>query len=213
MKCSSSLNVLGLTIDSRLTWKEHIHGIAAVASQKLGFLFAVRSYSSSTLLLALYKSLVRPHLEYCSHIWAGAAECHLELLNKIQRRATRLVGNANLTFQLAPLNAHRRVGFLFLFYRFYHGHCANSIAELMPRPAEIGRPLRNREAWHPYRVDLCRSRTVTSQSRFIARTSQEWNLLSCSVFLPEYDLQSFKSKINKDIMTDIRNLDRTRPDQ
>ena len=67
VKCSLSLNVLELTIDSGLTWKEHIYGIAAVASQKLGFLFGVRSYFSPTQLLALYKSLVRPHLGYCSH--------------------------------------------------------------------------------------------------------------------------------------------------
>jgi len=139
--------------------------------------------------------------------------CQLELLNKIQRRATRLVGNANLTFQLAPLNAHRRVGFLFLFYRFYHGHCANSIAELMPLPAEIGRPLRSRKAWHPYRVHFCCARTVTSQRCFIARTFREWNLLPCFVFPPEYDLQSFKCKVNKHIMTDLQNLNRTHPDQ
>ena len=70
VKCSSSLNVLGLTIDSHLTWRERywVHGIAALASQKLGFLFDVRSYFSSTQLLALYKSLARPHLEYCSYI-------------------------------------------------------------------------------------------------------------------------------------------------
>ena len=70
-------------------------------------------------LLALYKSLVRPHLEYCSHIWAGAAECHLELLNKIQRRATRLVGDANLTSQHAPLDARCWVASLSLFYRYF----------------------------------------------------------------------------------------------
>ena len=107
VKCFSSLNVLGLTIDSRLNWKEHIHGLAAVASRKLGFLFGVWSYFSSTQLLAFYKSFVRSHLEYCSHIWTGAAECYLELLNKIQRKATRLVGDANLTSQLAPLDARR----------------------------------------------------------------------------------------------------------
>ena len=48
VKCSLSVNMLGFTIDSRLTWKEHIHGIAAVVSRKLGFLFGVQSYLSST---------------------------------------------------------------------------------------------------------------------------------------------------------------------
>ena len=42
-------------------------------------------------LTSLYKSLVRPIMEYCSHSWAGAA-CHLELFNKLQRRATENAG-------------------------------------------------------------------------------------------------------------------------
>ena len=82
-------------------------------------------------------TIVRPHLEYCSHVWASATECHLELPNKIQRRATRLVGDVNFTSQLAPLDAHCRVASLSLFYSYFHGHCANSVAELMPRPADI----------------------------------------------------------------------------
>jgi len=199
--------VLGLTIDSRLTWKEHIHGITAVASRKLGFLFGVRSYFSSTQLLALYKSLVRPHLEYCSHIWAGAAEGHLEPINKIQRRATRLVGDANLTSQLAPFDARRRVASL---------SCSTDTITVTVLTALLswchGR-LRWAVLWGIAKIHLCRARTVTSQCSFIARTSREWKLLSCSVFPLEHDLQSFKSKVNKHIMTDLRNLDRTRPDQ
>ena len=114
------------------------------------------------------------------------------------------INKDKLTSQLALLNARRRVASLSMFYRYYHGHCVNSIAELMPRPAEICHPLRNRKAWHPYRVHLCRARTVTSQSCFIARTSRDWNLLLYSVFPPEYDLQSFKSKVNKHIMIDLK---------
>jgi len=72
-------------------------------------------------------------LEYCSHIWAGAAECHFKLLNKIQRKATRLVGDTNLT----SYRARRGVASLSLFYRYFHGHCANSNAELMPQPAVL----------------------------------------------------------------------------
>ena len=112
------------------------------------------------------------------------SKCHLELLKKIQRRATRLVGNANLTSQLASLDARRNVSFLSMFYRYFCGHCANSVAEMMPRPAKICRLLRNCKAWHIHRWHLCRARTVISQSSFIVQTSREWNLLLCSVFPP-----------------------------
>ena len=33
--------------------------------------------------LYLYKSTIRPYMEYCCHVWAGAPSCYLELLDKI----------------------------------------------------------------------------------------------------------------------------------
>ena len=81
------------------------------------------------------------------------------------------------------------------------------------RPAEIGRPLRNRGAWHLYTVHLYCARTNTSLSSFIAQTSREWNYLSCSVCQPDYELQFFKRQVNDYIMTDLRNLDKIRPEK
>ena len=31
-----------------------------------------------------YKSTIRPYLEYCCHVWAGAPDCFLDMLEKIQ---------------------------------------------------------------------------------------------------------------------------------
>ena len=73
---------------------------------------------------------------------------------------------------MPPANARRRVASLSLLYRYFHGHCANSVAEMMPRPAEICRLLRNCKAWHIHRGHLCRARTVISQSSFIVQTSR-----------------------------------------
>jgi len=115
-----SHSLLPSQASNRLTWKEHIHGIAAVSSRKLGFFFGVWSYFSSISCWRYTRALSGSTWSTVLNIWAGAAECHLELLNKIQRRATRLVGYANLTSQLAPLDPRRRVVSLSLFYRYCH---------------------------------------------------------------------------------------------
>nr|CAH7731364.1 unnamed protein product [Callosobruchus chinensis] len=47
--------------------------------------------------LTLYKAQIRPSLEYCSHIWGAAAPTALSILDAVQRRAIRLIGDPALT--------------------------------------------------------------------------------------------------------------------
>ena len=46
---------------------------------------------SEEITLQLYKSLVRPRLEYCIQAWCPHLRKDIDLLKKVQRRATRLI--------------------------------------------------------------------------------------------------------------------------
>ena len=56
--------------------------------------------------LYLCKSAIRPCMEYCFHVWAGAPSCYLELLDRLQKCIHRTVG-PSLATSFEPL-AHRR---------------------------------------------------------------------------------------------------------
>nr|CAH7729217.1 unnamed protein product [Callosobruchus chinensis] len=87
---------------------------ATAAGKKLGYLFRARKNFSPSNLLTLYKAQIRSSLEYCSHIW-GAAASTTSILDAVQRRAIRLIGDPALTCHLQPLSHRRAVGDLSLF--------------------------------------------------------------------------------------------------
>ena len=51
---------------------------------KIGALICSMKFLSPEVVLYLYKSTIRPCMEYCCHVWAGAPSCYLELLDKLQ---------------------------------------------------------------------------------------------------------------------------------
>nr|CAH7739912.1 unnamed protein product [Callosobruchus chinensis] len=66
----------------------------------------------------LYKAQIRPSQEYCSHIWRPDVPTSLSILDAVQRRAIRLIGDPALTCPLQPLSHRRAIGDLTLFYRY-----------------------------------------------------------------------------------------------
>ena len=194
---SSSFTQLGLSVSSNLTWKPHIISIAKHASQKLGFLSRARGYFSPSQLLTIYKSQIRPSLEYCSHVWGGAPKSSLNLLDRVQSKAIRLINNPNLINSLQSLSHRRLVADLSIFYRYFHGHCSQEIKNIIPDPMRRVRTTRSSTHSHPFQVTLPNPRTLAHKSSFIPRTSQLWNSLPPTTFPESYNLSSFKSNVNK----------------
>jgi len=48
-------------------------------------------YMDKHTFITLYKSLVRPHLEYANSVWSPYKKGNVEAIEKVQKRATKLV--------------------------------------------------------------------------------------------------------------------------
>jgi len=82
---------LGVTIDCRLEFDKHIKNIVAKANRTLGMIRIAFNCLNKSMFLNLYKGLVRPLLEYCVQVWSPYKRKYIDLLEGVQRRATRLV--------------------------------------------------------------------------------------------------------------------------
>ena len=192
---SSDMRLLGLDFSTSATWERYITGVAKSASMRVGCLYRARKYLHPEAILYLYKTTIRPLMEYCSHIWAGASACHLSLLDRVQRRVINLVGR-ELGSSLQSLAHRRTVATLTLFYRYFHGRCASSLAELVPQAKIFRRSTRLCASSHPYTLSVPRCRTRRYQNTFFPRATSLWNSLPGACFPPSYDLAQFKRNVN-----------------
>ena len=77
---------LGIIIDDRLLWKEHIIHICSKISQGLYGMRRVKHYVSKHILVKLYYAFVHSHLSYGNSIWGNTFNKHLEPLIVLQKR-------------------------------------------------------------------------------------------------------------------------------
>ena len=98
----NSTKFLGVTIDSNLTWKEHIHNIHTCTSISRNTGYKLKEFLSEKPLLILYNSLILSHINYCNIVWGN---CNTTKINSLllQKRAIRNITNASYLAHTEPL--------------------------------------------------------------------------------------------------------------
>ena len=196
----TSFKMLRLNFSSKLDWGSYIVASAKTSSKKIGALIRSMKFLSPEVALYLYKSTIRPCMEYCCHVWAGAFSCYLELLDKLRKRICRTVG-PSLVASLEPLAHCRNVASLSLFYRYYFGRCSSELAQLVPLPSSRGRSTRFSDILHDFCVTIPRCYKDVYFNSFFPRTAILWNSLPMECFPLSYDHSGFKSRVNRYFLT------------
>ena len=80
-------------INNKLTFTKHINSKIKIANRNLGLIFRTFTYIDKDIFLNLFKSLVRPHLEYASTVWCPVFKRDKVVIEFVYRRATKLVSN------------------------------------------------------------------------------------------------------------------------
>ena len=126
------------------------------------------SYKSGEVITKLYCAYVRPHLEYCVQAWSPTYEKDCWLLERVQKRATKMVrGISTLeyedrlrTLNLFSLKYRRLRGDLIETYKFVNGQDIGYLKGMF----EFSRQIRGRD--HQHKLIIKQSRTRLRQSFF-----------------------------------------------
>ena len=90
-----SIKYLGVILDNKLSWIQHISYVKSKISKGIGIMYKARNYVNKNALLGLYHSYIYPYLIYCIESWGTASNCHIDPLYILQKRILRILTFSN----------------------------------------------------------------------------------------------------------------------
>ena len=82
---------LGVLIDDKLNWSQHISVLKTKMSRYIGIMYKLKGYLPLSARLNIFHSLVQSHINFCSLIWGFAAKTNINSIFTMQKKAIRAV--------------------------------------------------------------------------------------------------------------------------
>ena len=174
LKAEFEFDLLGVSIDSKLSYHSHITGICRNINGRLVCLRRLMSILGKAEAIHVYKAYVRSVFEYAPIVWMSANKSHLQKLDVRQRRAFRIMGLDPTDVEkhkLYSLSFRRRVCALENLYRLQQSSCPEFLRHLCPEPMKA--PTGQQEAHWPSSLTPCKCALcalVSAESRATRET-------------------------------------------
>jgi hypothetical protein len=169
---------LGVIVQSDMKVTQQCIKVVKIANKILGMISRTFQYKTKPVVLRLYKSLVRPHLEYCVQAWRPHLQKDINLIENVQKRVAKMLGvNKNRYYDkitelgLTTLETRRLRGDLIVIFKMFKGMLDVSVHDYFMVSHGSSRG-------HSCKVFKHRFLTDVGKFCFSNRVINEWNLLT-----------------------------------
>ena len=168
----TSSKFLGVIIDDKLNWKDHVSFVCRKGARGLGVIIKARKVLRNESLKNLCYSFIYPYLIYWNQVWGSACKTNIEPLFILQKKALRIITGVHprspsgpLFCQLKFLNCENIFKYLVgrLMYRVYHEELT-TLQFLFIKNSDIHMH-GTRQRGH-YHIPLCRTNLGKSSLRY-----------------------------------------------
>ena len=200
----SSIKFLGVCVDNKLSWKNHINNICKTISRNIGIMNKLKHYLPSSALLTLYSSLISPYLNYGILAWGNTHQTLLDKLLLLQKKALRVVFNLHARAHTDILffeNNILKIKDLHSFQlgQFMYNLNTNSLPKIFNDLFFTNEHVHNYPTRQSREFHLPLLRTILAQNTFVFTGPRYWNNLDHS-FKGAKTLVSFKYILRKHLL-------------
>ena len=180
LEVSNSLELLGVTLDNKLTFEKHIRNMANSIAQKTGLIRkCYKALGNSDSVLKSFYAFILPCFEYCSPVWGSASDSHLRLLDRAFNNIRFFLPDLTL-----DLEKRRNLACLAMLYKILH-NTDHPLHSKLPQFAMPTRITRQTVRQNDRTFVLSRCNTTQYSRCFVNSSIKIWNDLPNDIVLAD----------------------------